>query len=110
MQRTLGSGFGRGPGFFFMVMGALSGTIPGQILGDAVPLAHEDAPRYRQREPGQKGHQVWRRGVQKRKKKEAKAEAELMKECMIQAHLLQAGGIVGQVCRVPGITGADIWH
>ena len=40
--------------FFFMETGASSGTIPGQILGDAAPLAHENTPAGQGRVPGRR--------------------------------------------------------
>ena len=61
-------------GFFFMVTGASSGAISGQFLGDAAPLAHGDPLGCHQREPGRRGYQKWRRGVQKQTKRVARAE------------------------------------
>ena len=59
----------------------------GQFLGNAAPLAHGDAPGCRQREPGRKGYQKWRKGVQKQTKRAAKAEAWLVKKCVVEARL-----------------------
>ena len=70
-----------------MVTGASSGTISGQFLGDAAPLAHEDALGCHQREPGRRGYQKWRRGAQKQTKRAARAAERLVKQGVVETRL-----------------------